>query len=199
MGWATEPIVLTQRLQPFPRTSPGRRPRCPSLFSLLLHRPLQQWPRQLSSPLTDVNKLINEHSVGAKSQHCSSSTQRLRSNPCCSVRATPEFIQLLLGKGDVSKIISPSASSNAPADLLCSSFAPGYCFKFRNDKLDSQTLFLHCFVFSLYFEHCTKCWRDLLCSHTLCIFCTFLLPPFEMSLLACWRRSWSKNLHSSKK
>lgn len=149
-------------------------------------------PAQLPS---HKHEQANENFVGSKSQHCFSSTQRLHLNPCCSVRGPLEFIQLLMGQGNVSKTTGPSAPSNPPADLLCSSFAPGYCFKFRNDKLDSQTLFLHCFVFSLYFEHCTKCWRDLLCSHTLCIFCTFLLQLFEISLLARWRRSWSKNLY----
>lgn len=174
-----------------------RRPQGLSPSSLPLSCPLQQWPWQLSSPLTNWTSswgLCWLEKPALLQQHSETPL-----NPCCSVRGTPEFIQLLLGEGDVSKTTSPPAPSNPPAGLLCSSFAPGYCFKFRNDKLDSQTLFLHCFVFSLYFEHCTKRWRDLLCSHTLCIFCTFPLLIFEISLLARWRRSRSKNLYSSRK
>lgn len=185
MEWETEPYSDDSAPSSLPLDSPLQKTpeSLPLLPSTLPCSPAVLKPAQLPF---HKHEQANEYFVGLKSQHCFGSTQRLHSNPCCSVRGTPEFIQLLLGKGDV---------SNPPADLLCSSFAPGYCFKFRNDKLDNQTLFLHCFVFSLYFEHCTKCWRDLLCWHTLCIFCTFLLLLFEISLLAHWRRSWSKKLY----
>lgn len=60
MEWETEPIMLTQHLHPFPRPPPRRRPQCPSRSSLpSALRPLQQWPRQLSSPVTHVNKLMS--------------------------------------------------------------------------------------------------------------------------------------------
>lgn len=111
MEWETEPysadsapssLALHTPLQKTPASLPllpSALPGCPAVITLP-HLPFHK------------REQANEHSVGLKSQHCFSSTQRPHSNPCCSVRGTSKFIQLLLGKRDI---------SNPPADLLCSS------------------------------------------------------------------------------
>lgn len=166
MEWTTEPIVLTQRLCPFPWTPPGRRPRCPPYSSLPLPCPLQQWPHQLRSPLIHMNKLM---SLSLARKASTAPAALGVSNPCCSVSGTPEFIQLLLGKGDVSKITSPSAPSNTPADLLCSSFAPGYCFKFRNLSWTVRPYFFIALCFLCILSTAQNA-GGTCCVHTLCVF-----------------------------
>lgn len=157
-----------------PPTSHHRRPWFPSPLSTLLSIPLQQWLCQLSSLLTKVNKLMSILLAQKSKQHFSC-TQRCSSSLCNLLFGQRHAVICSAGFGKVRMSPKPPALL-LPATLQLNFFAnlffPGYCFKFRNEKLDSQTLFLHHFVFSLYFERCTRCWRDLLCSHALCLFCT---------------------------